>query len=117
MSKSDGLKGHTDKYRQPEQGSQGATGGPWRPVAEDHRAYARTGLTKMHRGDTARNVDSVEKHQGGRASPEHRYFASPHGTHGSDGAVQVPMWSLRNPTGKTVSKPKLKKRDKTISAR
>ena len=113
---SDRLKGSRDKAAAP---FGFATGGPkgWRGPQTDHKAWSTSGMTDRHAGDTRRNWASVEKHQGGRSSPGHRSFATPHGTHGPDGAVNYPRWSVRNPTGKSVSEPPRKKRTKTISSR
>ena len=116
---SDKLRGSVAKYKQPSMGSFGATGGPWRGPATDHKAQAHGGHTPSGKGDAAKNVRSVEKHQGGRTGREHRFFATPHSTHLPDAAVRQPKWSTRDAVAEKSAprKPVHKKRSKTISAR
>src|SRR5262245_27349092 len=110
---SDRLKGQMSKAKRP---CGYSTSGPkrWRGPQTDHKAWANTGMTDSFRGDVRSNKAAVEKHQGGRADPHHRHGAVPYGTHGDDGAVQTPRWSLRNPVGKTVANPPRKRRSRTI---
>jgi len=93
-----------------------ATGGPWRGQ-DEHRAWASTGMTDARKGDARKNKSGNERLQGGRANASHRHYAVPYGTHGEDGAVQNPRWSLRNPTGDKVANPPRKRRSKAISSR
>jgi hypothetical protein len=91
---SDKLRGEIKDWKRAHRGVF-ATGGAWRKPA-NHVADSHGGKTAAGKGDAARNVQLMEKHQGGRTTNPLRWGV-PYSTHAPDSAISRPKRSRRQP--------------------